>query len=51
MIVAVFLPFAYALRRTALYRRWILVGGSLAVVVLAGMWLIERAFDLKVLPF
>ncbi len=50
-IVAVFLPLAYALRRTALYRRAIFVGGSLAVALLAAAWLVERAFDLKVMPF
>lgn len=50
-IVAVFLPLAFALRRTALYRRAVFVGGSLAVALLAAAWLVERAFDLKVMPF
>jgi hypothetical protein len=38
---------AYALRRTALYRRWVMAGGSLAIALLAALWLIERAFDIK----
>jgi hypothetical protein len=50
-IVAVFLPLAYALRRTWLYRRLVFVGGSLAIAVLAALWLAERAFNLQLLPF
>ena len=46
-IVAVFLPLAYALRDTGLYRRVILVGGSLLVASIAAVWLIERAFNLS----
>lgn len=50
-IVAAFLPLAYALRRTALYRRTVFVGGSIVVALLAAAWLVERVFDLKVMPF
>jgi hypothetical protein len=50
-IVLAFLPLAFALRRTWLYRRLVFVGGSMAVVAIAGMWLVERSFDLKVMPF
>jgi hypothetical protein len=50
-IVAVFLPIAFALRHTRLYRRIILLGGSVLIAALAMIWLAERAFDLKVLPF
>jgi hypothetical protein len=49
-IVAVFLPIAFALRRTTFYRRGVMVGGSLLIVGLAGVWLVERVFDLKLLP-
>ncbi|MEO8506557.1 MAG: HupE/UreJ family protein [Betaproteobacteria bacterium] len=49
-IVAVFLPIAYALRDTWLYRRVILAGGSLLVAALAALWLAERAFDTTLLP-
>jgi hypothetical protein len=50
-IVAVFLPVAYALRRTAFYRRCVMLGGSLGITAVAGIWLIERAFNVKVLGF
>jgi hypothetical protein len=36
---------------TRLYRRSILLGGSVLIAALAMIWLVERAFDLKVLPF
>lgn len=50
-IVAAFLPLAYLLRRTWLYRRMVLLGGSILIALVALVWLVERAFDLKVLPF
>ncbi len=50
-IVAVFLPLAFALRRSGFYRRVVLVGGSLAIAALAVVWFVERAFDLALLPF
>jgi hypothetical protein len=48
-IVAVFLPVAYALRATGFYRRGVFVGGSLITLVIALIWLVERAFDLKLI--
>jgi hypothetical protein len=50
-IVAAFLPVAYGLRRTPLYRVGVLKGGSLAIAALAAVWLAERALGLKLLPF
>ena len=50
-IVAVFLPLAFALRRTGFYRHAVLTGGSLMIALLAGLWFVERAFELKLLPF
>ena len=50
-VVAVFLPLAYSLRRSWFYRRLVMVGGSLAIAVLAAVWLCERLFMFKVLPF
>jgi hypothetical protein len=47
-IVALFLPLAYALRGTWFYRR-LLTGGSAAIAMLAVVWLVERAFDLKLI--
>ena len=48
-IVSGFLPLAYALRRSWLYRRIIFTGGSAAIALLAAVWLIERSLDLKLL--
>jgi len=46
-IISAFLPLAFALRRRWIYRRLIFVGGSAAIAVVAGIWLVERVFDLK----
>jgi hypothetical protein len=46
-IVAVFLPLAYGLRHTGLYRLVIFTGGSWAAMVLAALWFVQRAFDLS----
>ena len=50
-IVAVFLPLAFALRRSAFYRRGVMVGGSLAIALLAALWFVERAFDVELIGF
>ncbi|OFA05636.1 HupE/UreJ family protein [Duganella sp. HH101] len=47
-IVAAFLPLAFALRGTWFYRR-LLTGGSVAIALLAVVWLVERAFDLQLI--
>ncbi|WP_332878557.1 HupE/UreJ family protein [Massilia sp. S19_KUP03_FR1] len=48
-IVAVFLPLAFAARRTFAYRRVVLVGGSTLIALIALVWLFERLFDFKVM--
>jgi hypothetical protein len=48
-IVVLFLPLAFALRSTALYRRWVMVGGSVVIALLAAVWLVERATGVTVL--
>lgn len=48
-IVVVFLPVIFSLRNTAFYRRGILVGGSMLIMLLALVWLAERVFDLKLI--
>ena len=50
VIVAIFLPLAYGLRKSWTYQRLVLVSGSLGIVALACAWLIERALDLKLIP-
>jgi hypothetical protein len=46
-IVAAFLPVAYALRRTWVYRRMIFLGGSAAITLVATLWMVERLFDVR----
>ena len=48
-IVSAFLPVAYWLRASWFYRRLVFIGGSLAITAVAGIWLIERAFNLKII--
>jgi hypothetical protein len=50
-IVSVFLPLAFWLRGTLFYRKAVLLGGSSAIIVLASLWFVERAFDVKFMPF
>jgi hypothetical protein len=44
-IVAAVLPLIYALCRWRHYPRAVLQGGSLAIVSIAALWFVERAFD------
>ena len=47
-VVGVFLPLAYLARRTQAYRRVGLVGGSVVIAAVASVWLVERAFAVKI---
>jgi hypothetical protein len=49
-IVALFLPAAFLMRRTWLYRKMLFVGGSALIALIAAIWLLERSLDLKLLP-
>ena len=49
-IVAVFLPAAFWIRRTWLYRQLLFSGGSAVISLVALGWLLERSLDLKLLP-
>jgi len=49
-LVAAFLPVAWLARASWVYRRLTLYAGSTAVAMLALAWLIERAFDLRLMP-
>ncbi len=51
VIVSAFLPSAFFLRRTGFYQRLVFIGGSGLICMLATGWFIERAFNLKFLPF
>lgn len=48
-IVAVFLPIAFLLRNTRFYLRGVYILGSWLTMLVALVWLLERAFDLKLL--
>ena len=48
-VVGAFVPLAYLARRTWAYRRVALVGGSLAIAGIASVWLVERAFAVRIL--
>lgn len=50
-IVAVFLPLAFAIRRSAFYRRGVLAGGSATIALLATVWFVERAFEVTLIGF
>jgi HupE / UreJ protein len=47
-IVVCFLPLAWAMRHTRMYRIGILTIGSVVVILLALGWLIERGFQVKI---
>ena len=47
---AIFLPLAFMLRETRIYRPVVLVGGSLVIAALGAAWFVERAFDATLLP-
>src|SRR5438093_2675500 len=48
-VVCGFLPLAFAVRATWAYRRVVLAGGSVLIAAIAGVWLVERAFDLRLI--
>jgi len=49
VIVGIFLPVAYRLRATAFYQRVLVVYGSAAIALIASLWLVQRALDLKLI--
>lgn len=50
MLVALFLPLAFALRRTRVYRMGVVGVGSALVGAFGLIWLIERMFNLSLMP-
>ena len=48
-IVSAFLPLAFVLRRTFFYRQLVVAGGSCLVVLIAAVWFVERAFNLRLI--
>jgi hypothetical protein len=49
-IVVAFLPLAFAIRGSLVYKRGFFALGSLLVAAVATVWLAERLFDFKILP-
>jgi hypothetical protein len=45
----VFLPLAFLLRRSWFYGQ-LLTKGSALIMLLASVWLVERAFDIQLMP-
>jgi len=43
VIVLVFLPLAWLLRRTFLYRWLVVVGGSIVIILIGTYWILERS--------
>jgi hypothetical protein len=50
-IVAVFLPLAFGLRNSWFYQKVPLLAGSAFIMLVASVWLAERVFNFKLLPF
>jgi hypothetical protein len=48
-IVLAFVPLAFLARRTTGYRRVALIGGSVAIAAVAAVWLVERAFVMRII--
>ena len=48
-IMSIFLPIAYCLRNYWFYKRVVLYAGSHAIMLLAMVWFLQRAFDLSLL--
>ena len=47
-IVSAFLPLAFLLRATPLYRSGIMTGGSVLIAMVASIWMVERIFDMRI---
>jgi HupE / UreJ protein len=46
VIVGLFVPLAFLLRRTLFYQRYILKAGSIIIALIACIWLVERSLEL-----
>jgi hypothetical protein len=49
-IVSLFLPLAFAVRRSLFYQKGVVRIGSILIAIVAARWLMERLFNWKILP-
>ena len=47
-IVLPFLPLAFLLRRTRFYQVGVVRVGSMLIIAIAALWLVQRAFDVVI---
>ena len=47
-ILMTFIPLVFALRKTWFYKQVVFYGGSIAIALIASVWLAERAFNLSI---
>lgn len=50
-LVGAFVPLAFLVRHQGFYRRFTLPAGSAAIVAIAAIWFVERAIDVRLLPW
>lgn len=51
LIVLTVVPLIFYLRYTLIYQKFILIYGSALIFIISLLWLFERAFDVKIIPF
>lgn len=50
-LVALIVPLTYRVRYSRIYRRWVLIPLSLAVTLIGLLWMLDRALQLRFMPF
>ena len=50
LVVIIFFLLVYSVRTTRFYRRVVVPGGSALIALIAVVWIVERALDLKLFP-
>ena len=50
LVVIIFFLLVYPVRKTRFYRRAVVPGGSALIALIAVVWILERALDLKLFP-
>lgn len=50
LCIVIFLPIALLIRQRSFYQRWVLQSGSVLACVLALLWMIQRLFNLNLIP-